>query len=177
MHAPYKNSDLEVAIKLFAKAFSDSEGEEEGALIGQLVSELATTTDSQDIYGFTTSRNNQIVGCIFFTRLTFETSVSAFLLSPVAIDTEHQGQGIGQSLIRFGINQLQKDGVQLLFTYGDPEFYSKVGFKHIGEHVANAPVKMSQPEGWLCQPLQGDEIVPISGKSYCVAALNKPEYW
>ena len=76
-----------------------------------------------------------------------------------------------------GIQQLTKEGVKLVFTYGDPNYYSKVGFRAITEEIAKAPLELSQPEGWLCQSLVGDEIEPIAGNSYCVEALNKPEYW
>ena len=82
-----------------------------------------------------------------------------------------------QKLINFGINRLKENGVRLVFTYGDPDFYSKVGFNIITEKIAKAPLKLTQPEGWLGQSLVSDEIEPIAGNSYCVEAFNKPEYW
>ena len=95
----------------------------------------------------------------------------------MAIQTSRQGKGIGQKLISFGVNHLKKNGVSVVFTYGDPNFYSKVDFNQITEKIAKAPFKLSQPEGWLAQSLVGDEIKPISGNSYCVEAFNKPEIW
>ena len=175
----YKESDIEEIKQLFLRVFSDSEGREEGSLIGGLVLDLMTSTETQDIYGFIATENDQIVGSIFFTRLEFESTGTdrAFILSPVAIHTNHQGKGIGQDLINFGIKHLKENGVRLAFTYGDPKFYSKVGFRSITETIAKAPLELSQPEGWLCQSLTGDEIKPIAGNSHCVEALNKPEYW
>ncbi|MCK5334537.1 MAG: GNAT family N-acetyltransferase, partial [Gammaproteobacteria bacterium] len=64
-----------------------------------------------------------------------------------------------------------------VFTYGDPKFYSKVGFSLISEKLVKAPLTLTYPEGWLAQSLVGDEIEAITGSSYCVEALNKPEYW
>ena len=58
-----------------------------------------TGTDAQDLYGFVATENQQIIGSIFFTKLSFQNGVNAFLLSPVAIDTSCQGKGIGQKLI------------------------------------------------------------------------------
>ena len=80
-------------------------------------------------------------------------------------------------MIKFGINHLKEKGVELAFTYGDPNYYSKVGFRCISEALAKAPLKLTQPEGWLCQSLHGDTIQPIAGISHCVKALDKPEYW
>ncbi len=173
----YKSSNIEEIKQLFTNVFSDSEGQEEGVSIGNLAYDLMSGTDAQDLYGFVATENEQIIGSIFFTRLTFQNRVNAFLLSPVAIHTSCQGKGIGQKLINFGINHLKEYGVRIVFTYGDPAFYSKVGFNLITEKIAKAPLKLTQPEGWLGQSLVSDKIEPIEGNSYCVEAFNKPEIW
>jgi len=173
----YSPGNIEEIKQLFTKVFSDSEGQSEGLLIGNLAYDLMTGTDVQDLHGFVAIENKKIIGSIFFTRLTFESEVNAFLLSPVAIHTNYQGKGIGQKLINFGIHHLKENGVGLVFTYGDPKFYSKVGFSLITEKLVKSPLKLTYPEGWLAQSLVGDEIEPVAGNSYCVEALNKPEYW
>jgi len=173
----YKLNRADEVKALFTSVFSDSEGQKEGALIGELAFELHETTDPADIFGFIAKDEECIVGCIFFTRLTFESPVNAFILSPVAIATQYQNQGLGQALIKFGINYLKENNVALVFTYGDPNFYSKAGFKHITEEIAKAPLTLTYPEGWLAQSLVGDEIKPIKGNSVCVSALNRQQYW
>lgn len=173
----FKSCNIEEIKQLFIRVFSDAEGQSEGVLIGNLTYDIVTSTDAQDLYGFMATENEQIIGSIFFTRLTFESDVNAFLLSPVAIHTSYQGKGIGQKLINFGINHLKENRVSIVFTYGDPDFYSKVGFNLITEKIAKAPLKLTQPEGWLAQSLVSDEVEPIAGNSYCVEAFNKPEIW
>ena len=173
----YKKSDEVEIGQLFTKVFSDSEGPAEGALIGDLVFDLMKSTEPHDFFGFIATEQEQIIGAIFFTRLSFDMPVEAFILAPVAIHTDYQGRGIGQKLINYGIDQLREKGVKLVFTYGDPNFYSKVGFHCITEDVVKAPFELTQPEGWLCQSLDGREVESIPGKSTCVEAFNKPEYW
>ena len=173
----YNSSQYQETINLFTTVFSNSEGQEEGLLIGKLVSELITTTDVQDILGFVATARDKIIGCIFFSRLTFDNNANAYILSPVAVHTEHQGQGIGQQLISFGINHLRDMNVDLVFTYGDPKYYSKVGFTHVSEESIKAPLKLTYPEGWLAQSLTGNIVEPISGASHCVDALNNQVYW
>ena len=173
----YKSSDIEEINQLFIKVFSDSEGKEEGKLIGDLTYDIMTNTDTHDIYGFIAIENEKIIGSIFFTRLTFNNGVNAFILSPVAIHTSYQGKGIGQKLINYGISHLKENEVKIVFTYGDPKFYTKVGFKTITEKIVKAPLKMTYPKGWLAQSLVNDEIEVITGNSYCIEALNKPKYW
>jgi len=174
---PYSPKNSDEIKQLFTKVFSDSEGKSEGLLIGDLVSKLMTSTDIQDLYGFVAIENEQIIGSIFFTRLTFHNGVNAFLLSPVAIHSNYQRKGISQKLINFGINHLRENGIRIVFTYGDPNFYSKVGFKQITEDIVKAPFELTQAEGWLGQSLLSNKIEPITGSSYCVEALNNPEYW
>jgi len=163
--------------KLFTNVFTDSEGQTEGELIGNLAFELQETTEPKDIFGFVAKDGDVLIGCIFFTRLGFENRINAFILSPVAVATQYQKQGIAQKLIKFGINDLKNKNVKLLFTYGDPKFYSKVGFKYISESIAKAPLILTYPEGWLAQSLISKNIEPISGNSTCVSALNNQQYW
>jgi putative acetyltransferase len=177
LFSSYNPDNIEEIKNLFIKVFSDSEGLSEGLLIGDLAYNLMTCTDTQDLYGFIAVENEKIIGSILFTRLTFENKINSFILSPVAIHTSYQKKGIGQKLINFGINYLKENGVSLVFTYGDPNFYSKVGFNLITEKIANPPFKLTQPEGWLAQSLISEEIEPVLGNSYCVEALNNFKYW
>lgn len=173
----FNPKNTQEVITLFTDVFSDSETVEEGKLIGDLVGNMIATTESNDLFGFVAIAEDSIVGCIFFSRLTLPEDKVAFILSPVAIATKHQGKGLGQELINHGIAHLKSLNVDLLFTYGDPGFYSKLGFKHIGEDVIQAPLKLSHPEGWLAQSITDTPIVTMNGSSYCINALNDPRYW
>ena len=173
----YTPNDVGKIEKLFASTFSASAGESEGAIVGGLAAELMRSTGKADLYGFVARDGVDLVGSILFSRMWFEREIDAFILAPVATRTDHQRQGVGQKLINFGLNVLKEDNVELVVTYGDPRFYSKVGFRVVSENRIPPPFKLSQPEGWMAQSLVGDLIDPIKGKSRCVEALNKPEYW
>ena len=173
----YSPGDIEEISQLFIRTFTDSEGESEGQLIGELVRDLMINTEPEDLYGFIATEVNQIIGSIFFTRMFFQSGICAFLLSPAAVLTAFQGKGIGQKLINYGIGCLKENGVSLVITYGDPAFYSKVGFKQITEQTIQPPFELSQPEGWLGRSLTGGEIKPIAGNPSCVKAFDKPDLW
>jgi predicted N-acetyltransferase YhbS len=173
----YQAAQQDDICRLFSRVFANSEGDAEGQLIGELVLELLRNTDAADMFGFVATEHEQLIGGIFFTRLCFDQPCEAFILSPVAVHPDHQGKGLGQALIRFGLEQLRQQSVKLAFTYGDPAFYCKVGFQAISEALIKAPQPLSQPIGWLCQALDGGAIPSMAGQSRCVSALDKPEYW
>ncbi|TNF89982.1 MAG: N-acetyltransferase [Gammaproteobacteria bacterium] len=173
-HTPGDSLAIE---SLFTSVFTRSEGEQEGALIGNLAKEMMAGTDSQDLYGFVADDGRQIIGAIFFSRLTFEIDLDVFILAPVAVDTDHQGMGIGQALITHGLGEMTRKGVRYVTTYGDPAFYSRVGFHPVSQNAIEAPHALSQPEGWLGQSLADDPIETIPGHCACVKALDDPAYW
>jgi predicted N-acetyltransferase YhbS len=173
----YEPGDPSAIESLFVSVFSKSEDEQEGALVGNLARELVATTDRRDLYGFVAVEAGQLVGAIFFSRLTFEKDIDGFILAPVAVRTEYQGMGVGRELIIHGLRELKKRGVRVVTTYGDPAFYAKVGFHPLSPNVIEAPFELSQPEGWLGQSLTEDSIEPIPGRCSCVKALDHPAYW
>ncbi len=173
----FELTDATAVERLFVSVFSEAEGEQEGALIGNLVEDMMASTDSRDLYGFVAVGEKRILGAIFFTRLTFDEDINVFVMAPVAVRTDHQGMGIGQALITHGLREMEQKGVSYVTTYGDPSFYGKVGFQPISQDAIAAPLELSQPEGWLGQSLTEDEIEAILGKPTCVKALNDPAYW
>jgi len=138
----YDSNNAAEVEQLFIKTFSDSEGQSEGEVIGHLVRGFMDSTDGNDLHCFKATEDEQIIGSIFFTRMTFESGINAFILSPVATHTDHQGKGVGQKLINFGLAVLKENGVELVITYGDPGFYSKVGFSVITEQVVPAKLDL-----------------------------------
>lgn len=173
----FSTKNIDEITQLFIKTFTDSEGESEGKLVGKLVHDIMTNTAPSDLYGYTATEDGQIIGSVLFTRIKFQRDICAFILSPVAIDTDFQGNGVGQSLIRYGISYLEKNNVSIIVTYGDPAFYSKFGFKQISEKTIKPPFRLSFPEGWLALSVSGEQITPIPGTLSCVPAFNNPELW
>lgn len=171
-----KNNKQEV-VALFTESFSSSEGEEEGRIIGNLASKLSANTNNKEIIAVGAYKNESIIGAIFFTRLSFNEPISVYMLAPVAVSTKHQGVGIGQALINYGLKELKSRSVSVVITYGDPAFYSKVGFQSLSEQVIQAPIKLSMPEGWLGQSLTDKPIPTINERPICVEEFNDPTLW
>ncbi|MEJ2463677.1 MAG: N-acetyltransferase [Candidatus Thiodiazotropha sp.] len=162
---------------LFTSVFTSSEGEKEGKLIGSLSLQLASNIDNKEIICIGAYEDETLIGSIFFTRLHFSMPIQVYMLAPVAVSAEHQGKGIGQALINYGLDELKRRSANVAVTYGDPFFYSKVGFQALSENVIQAPLKLSMPFGWLGQSLMGEPIPTISDRPECVKEFNDPVYW
>lgn len=163
---------------LFQSTFTDSEGEAEGQLIGMLARNLLSSTAELDIFAFSALEAGSVIGSIVFTRMTYpDDDRVVFLLAPVAVATSHHRQGVGSDLIRHGLDVLRNRGVDVVLTYGDINFYAKVGFAQITENVAKAPLPLQYPEGWLSQSLVAPVLKPLIGRGFCVEALNDGAYW
>lgn len=171
-------SELDEIQALYQSSFGDAEGEKEGHTIGQLARDMLETTPSNQRYCFVATDKGRLTGAVIFTQMTFTaSSIKAYILSPMAVATSNQKQGVGQALIRFGIDQLKADQVELLITYGDPNYYQRVGFNAVTIEEVPAPQPLSFPHGWIAQMLNGNELPKLSGTSKCVDALNQPHFW
>ena len=165
-------------INLFAATFAISEGTQEGALIERLVRSLLTDTPAEDFRLFTVWDGDAPIAGSVFSRMRYDQDPRAvFLLSPMAVTTERQGQGVGQALLQYGLSHLREDQADLVMTYGDPNFYSKAGFLPISQEVVPAPFALTYPEGWIGQRLTDTPLTPFEGSCRCVPALRDPEIW
>ena len=165
-------------IELFKATFSRSEGVEEGTLIGDLVRRQLSDTPEDDIRVITVEEDGGLIGACVFSRLTYEQEErTVFVLGPVAVIPERQGRGIGQQLLHHGLAVLRLAGVDVAMTYGDPNYYGKVGFRPVSEEDAAAPFKLQYPEGWLGLSLTEQPFSPLKGRPKCITAFEDPAFW
>ncbi len=169
--------DASLVEALFVRVFAASEGPMEGARVGRLAEQLAACTAGEYVCGFAAVKRDQVIGAVFFSRLTFDAPLDAYILSPLAVDCDHQRAGVGRALIAHGLVELARRGVRLVVTYGDPAYYCKAGFRSISSDVIQPPHKLTQPHGWLGQPLTDEPLQAFAGQCSCVKALDDPAYW
>ena len=140
--------------------------------------EAVSETGMNNLFVLTADEAGSIVGGVIISRLTYEQDGrTVFVLAPVAVAADQQGKGVGQRLLNHALAALRSAGVDIAVIYGDPNYYSRVGFTPITEGFAQAPFALNHPEGWLGQSLTDREMTPLKGPSRCVAALNDPVFW
>lgn len=73
--------------------------------------------------------NAEIVGHVAFSPVTISGEQNGwFGLGPVSVHPDRQRQGIGQILIRTGLQHLRSISAQGCVVLGDPVYYSRFGF-------------------------------------------------
>lgn len=165
-------------IDLFIAAFTASEGVGEGAMIGGLVLSLMDRTPAEDFRFFVAEDDGDIIGAVAFSRLKYpEDGQNVLLLSPMAVTPSRQQQGVGQALLTEALSTLQADNIDVVVTYGDPDYYSQIGFAPITEDDVKAPQPLSMPHGWLGQRLDGEGRPSLQGPSTSVAAFDRADIW
>ena len=170
-----QETDLDSILKVIETAFSD----EEDKVIMNLVQELSRETTSPSIKSLVAEVDNQVIGYVSYSPifLKSDSSISAYILAPLAVFPEHQKQGIGSNLINAGIDMLTKDDVGVLLVYGDPTYYGRFGFKEEIGHSFLPPYTLQFPFGWIGMMLNNTPFPEQPIQFKCVSALSKPELW
>jgi putative acetyltransferase len=73
--------------------------------------------------------DGEIIGHVAFSPVAINGETNGWYgLGPVSVWPDRQGRGIGQALIRKGLDSLRDMNVQGCVVLGDPGYYSRFGF-------------------------------------------------
>jgi putative acetyltransferase len=94
-----------------------------------------------------------------------ERLVEVAVLSPLATEPDHQGQGIGTALVAAAVDTARQLGEPAVFLEGDPDFYGPRGF------VPGVPLGFEPPSRRIPEPafqvVLLDEGIPRGPLVYC----------
>jgi len=92
-----------------------------------------------------------IVGHILFSRLAVASDgkpIETLALAPMAVQPDHQRQGVGSTLVRAGLASARNDRWRAVIVLGHPAFYPRFGFS-------------AERARHLKAPFQGDSFMAI----------------
>ena len=102
-------------------------------------------------------------------------SCKASILAPLAVHPEHQQKKVGLRLIEFGLEKLKEAEGNIVFVYGDPEFYGKFGFDADTANDFPAPFDLEYPFGWQALILKDWSDKTTPAVTSCVSTLSDPD--
>ena len=156
-------------------AFSEGEKQKVSTLAANLLSE---ETNPETI-SLVAEADGTVVGHIAFSPVTINNHKSwiGYILAPLGVKPEYQKCQIGSKLIESGMERLSKMGVNVVFVYGDPEYYGKFGFNPNAALRYSPPYELQYPFGWQAIALNEGIFTDSAEKISCVAPLSDPELW
>ena len=156
-------------------AFPDAERERVAKLAVDLLAEETTPRT----LALVAEAEGAVVGHVVFSPVTIGTADNSqgYILAPLAVKPDHQNRRIGSRLIEDGMQRLIAMGVDILFVYGDPGYYSRFGFSADAAARYTPPYKLQYPFGWQGIALGEcrSEASPV--KLTCVPSLCDPALW
>ena len=172
---PALPTDSTAVEQLCRAAFPPEECDDVAALAATLLREPS----EPEAVSLVTEREEGLSGYIGFSPLGLQdgTEFAAYLLGPLAVHPEAQGQGIGSRLVKAGLRRLEKDRIAMAFVYGDPAYYGRFGFDATCAAPYVVPYDLVYPFGWLALKLPGHGALPPGGTVTCVPPLQRPELW
>ncbi|MEM8686589.1 MAG: N-acetyltransferase [Pseudomonadota bacterium] len=98
------------------------------------------------------------------------------LLGPLGVRPDHQGQGVGSTLVDEGLARLSRTGVRQVFVLGDPNYYGRFGFTPERGTLPPYPLPPEWADAWQSVCLAGRQPM---GEGPCVLpdVWMKPELW
>ncbi|PCI35154.1 MAG: hypothetical protein COB53_11255 [Elusimicrobia bacterium] len=98
----------------------------------KLADALRGTSEYNDNLSIVGADDTGIKGYALYHRATVDTgagSQPALLLAPIGVDPAFQRQGVGERLVRHGLERCRVVGLELVFVLGLPKYFSRFGFQ------------------------------------------------
>jgi putative acetyltransferase len=154
-----------------------AEGERE--IVSKLAINLLSEESTPQTISLVAETEGIIIGHVAFSPVVIDNNegIQGYILAPLGVRPDHQERRIGSKLIDSGKQQLSIAGVNILFVYGDPEYYSKFGFSVNAAECYIPPYKLQYPFGWQAIVLNESGTEKPSIKIACVTSLCDPALW
>ena len=169
------NLDRESIRAVHLSAFPEGENR----MVATLADDLLREETSPETFALVAELDDTVAGHIAFSPVTADINEpwNGYILAPLAVKPRYQQRRVGSRLIESGIARLSANGVNVLFVYGDPEYYGKFGFNDDTASGYSPPYRLQYPFGWLAIALNEEGCSGSTVKISCAASLCNPELW
>jgi len=154
-----------------------TEGDRE--LVSKLAVNLLLIETTPPTISLVAEVEGAVVGHAAFSPVTAlnNQQLQGYILAPLGVRPHYQKRGVGSKLVKRGIQQLSKMGVDNLLVYGDPNYYSRFGFTTDFAERYLPPYKLQYPFGWQGMALNEGSTEQWPIEIACVPPLCDPALW
>jgi putative acetyltransferase len=160
---------------LHLSAFS----EDENQLVASLADNLLDEETNPGTISLVAETGSVLVGHVAFSPVAAEAGGNwqGYILAPLGVKPAHRNRGLGTKLVKSGIEQLKQNGVNVLFVYGDPDYYRRFGFGAKAAATFSPPYRLKYPSGWQAIVLNEGRVFEKPVGLSCVASLRDQALW
>jgi len=153
--------------------------EDERDIVSKLAVNLLAEKSAPQTISLVAETGGIVVAHVAFSPVTIDDNENAqgYILAPLGVKPGYQKCRVGSNLIESGMQQLSAMGVDILFVYGDPGYYSRFGFSVDAAECYIPPYKLEYPFGWQGIALNGFRTGKSAINITCVTSLCDPELW
>jgi len=125
---PEQPVDREDVLRVIAAAFGDR---------GDLVAHLWASLGHHRRAGLVVEQGGHVLGHVGLSQAWIDARrelVEVWVLSPLSVRPDRQGEGIGTALVAAAVETARESGVPALFLEGSPSYYGARGFDRADRH-------------------------------------------
>ena len=162
-------ADAEAIDTLIRAAFAGTDFGHQGE--AELVRMIEAEGDA--LVSLAAERDGAIIGHVLFSRMDVEADGAALSgagLAPVSVAPSSQGQGIGDALIRAGLEALRRQGVAISFVLGHEGYYPRFGYSP--DLAARFASPFAGPH-FMAMMLDSDAAWPLGGRADYAPAFGR----
>lgn len=166
---PATAADVEAVDTLIRAAFALTDFGHQGE--AELVRMI--DADGDALVSLVAERAGAIVGHVLFSRMAIEADgapLSGAGLAPVSVVPDSQGQGIGDALIRAGLDSLREQGGAISFVLGHETYYPRFGYS--ADLAARFASPFAGPH-FMAMMLDSGAAWPLGGRADYAPAFGR----
>ncbi len=94
-----------------------------------------------------------------------DAATDLIMLAPVAVHADHYRQGIGETMLRLGIEQVKQTNCKGITVEGDFHFYNRLGFQTSADYGirATSGYPLEEPRCMMCMETRPGSLAGLSG--------------
>ena len=171
---PEVPADFPVIRELVRRAFAEHTPYSDGASENALIDEIRQKRWYRPELSFVAELDGQIVGHFMFSGFPLSPTPEGgwdadhpqlLMLAPVAVHADFYRQGIGETMLRLGLEIAKKTGCRGISVEGDYHFYNRLGFvtsTQYGIH-ATSGFPLEEPRCMMVQEAYPGSLEGVSG--------------